>query len=190
MNTFFRSGGPPRGRRFEKPQQKEKFRINDQILARFVRVISDSGEQLGDMATRDAITLAEQSELDLVEVSPNTEPPVCRIMNYGKFKYKQQKKESEAKKNRTEAQTKELRIRYRTDVGDLETKLKHAREFLEEGHKVKFSMFFRGREVMYRDLGREKLLLIEERLKDIGAVEDRSPPVGNQLFIVFMPSKK
>lgn len=189
MNTTFRPGFRG-GRRDERSQPKEKFRINDQIIARQVRVISDTGEQLGVLATRDAIAAAEAVEMDLVEVSPNTDPPVCRIMNYGKFKYKQQKKDAEAKKNRSETSIKELRLRYRTDVGDLETKLKHARDFLAEGNKVKFTMFFKGREVMYRDLGMEKLKVIIERLSDVAAIEDRSPPVGNQMYIIFMPAKK
>ena len=132
---------------------------------------------------------AERDGLDVVEVAPEAKPPVCRLMDYGKFKYREQKKESEAKKKRSEQEIKELRIRYRTDVGDLEVKLKHAREFLEEGHKVKFSMRFRGREAQYLDLGREKFEVIKSRLADIAVVDDKSPIAGRQIHITFAPSK-
>ncbi len=131
---------------------------------------------------------AEREGLDLVEVAPEAKPPVCRLMDYGKFKYREQKKESEAKKKRSEQDIKELRIRYRTDVGDLEIKLKHAREFLDEGHKVKFSMRFRGREVQYLDLGREKFETIKSRLSDVAVVDDQSPVSGRQIHITFAPS--
>lgn len=152
--------------------------------------MSDSGEQLGVMQLRDALTAAEQAGLDLVEVAPTAQPPVCRIMDYGKFKYKEQKKEAEARKKRSETTVKELRIRYRTDVGDLETKLRQSREFLEEGHKVKFSMKFRGREVMYTGLGVEKFKQIIAQLADIADVDEKSPERGSQLYIVFAPKKK
>jgi translation initiation factor IF-3 len=142
------------------------------------------------MQLRDALTAAEQAGLDLVEVAPTAQPPVCRIMDYGKFKYKEQKKEAEARKKRSETTVKELRIRYRTDVGDLETKLRQSREFLEEGHKVKFSMKFRGREVMYTGLGVEKFKQIIAQLADIADVDEKSPERGSQLYIVFAPKKK
>jgi translation initiation factor IF-3 len=141
------------------------------------------------MSIRDALLRAEGDELDLVEVSPNAKPPVCRLMDYGKFKYKEQKKEAEAKKKRSESTLKELRIRYRTDVGDLETKLKQAREFLAEGDKVKFSMRFKGREIAYVDLGVQKFNEIATRLADVATVDERSPAYGRQIHIVFAPSK-
>ena len=110
-------------------------------------------------------------------------------MNYGKFKYKEQKREADAKKKRTESTLKELRIRYRTDVGDLQTKLRQAREFLEEGDKVKFSMRFKGREAMHMDLGKEKFDQIADALKDIASVFERSPTFGRQIHIIFQPLK-
>jgi len=182
------SGGGFRGQRFRRPETPDAHRINGRILAREVRVITDAGEQLGILAIRDALLAAEKAELDLVEVSPNATPPVCKIMDYGKFKYKEQKKAAEAKKNRTETTLKELRIRYATDVGDLETKLKQARDFLVEGDKVKFSMRFRGREVAYISLGVEKFNTIVERLSDIAIVDERSPAYGRQIHIVLAPS--
>jgi translation initiation factor IF-3 len=154
-----------------------------------VRLISDSGEQLGIVQTRDALLRAETEGLDLVEVSPEAKPPVCRLMDYGKFKYREQKREAEARKKHHESTLKELRIRYRTDTGDLETKLKQAREFLAEGNKVKFSMRFKGREVMYMNLGIEKFTQIAEKLADVATVDEKSPPYGKQIHIVFAPGK-
>lgn len=188
MNTFnssgFRGNRPPR--RFEPPDQ---HRINHRITAREVRLISDTGEQLGVLQLREALQMAENLGLDLVEVAPTAKPPVCRLMDYGKFKYREQKKEAEARKKRSENTVKELRIRYRTDVGDLETKLKQAREFLAEGDKVKFVMRFKGREVMYMDLGVEKFKIVAERLADVAVVEEKSPLVGKQIHILFAPAK-
>lgn len=154
-----------------------------------MRVISDTGEQLGVITIRDALVAAEQAGLDLVEVAPNSTPPVCRIMDYGKFKYREQKKAAEAKKNRTETTTKELRLRYSTDVGDLEVRLKQARGFLAEGFKVKFSMRFRGREISYIQLGIDKLNMVTDRLADVSIVDERSPASGRQIYMVLAPSK-
>jgi translation initiation factor IF-3 len=180
-----------RGSRFPRRDvPPDTHRINTRIIAREVRVISSSGEQLGVFPIRDAIALAEKEALDLVEVAANAQPPVCRIMDYGKFKYKEQKKEAEARKKRTETTVKELRIRYITDVGDLETKLKRAREFIAEGDKVKFSMRFKGREIAYLDLGAKKFDLLVERLADVAAVDERSPVMGRMMYIVFAPAKK
>ena len=186
MKGFYR--GSTRRQR-GKPEPTETHRINQRITAREIRVISDSGEQLGIKNTRDALRMAEEAGLDLVEVAPEARPPVCRLMDYGKLKYREQKKAAEARKKRAEVSLKELRIRYRTDIGDLETKLRQAREFLEEGDKVKFSMRFRGREVMYLDLGIERFKELAQQLSDVAVVDDQSPPTGRQIFIVFAPIK-
>jgi translation initiation factor IF-3 len=144
---------------------------------------------LGVLPLKDALQRAQEFELDLVEVSPTAKPPVCKILDYGKFKYREQKKEAEAKKKRSETSIKELRLRYRTDVGDLEVKLKQAREFLGEGDKVKFVMRFKGREAMYLDLGREKFEQIVQRLADVAVIDERSPISGRQIHITFAPAK-
>lgn len=183
----FRRGG--RGRRPQPQAQPDAHRINDKIVAKQVRLISETGEQLGVLLTAAAIKIAEERELDLVEVGGTAEPPVCKLMDYGKYKYKEQKKETEAKKKRSEVSIKELRIRYRTDSGDLETKLKKAREFIAEGDKVKFSMRFRGREIMYLELGIVKFEEIIEALKDVSTVDERSPARGRQIYIVLAPLK-
>ena len=185
MKGFYRGKRGTRGVR-ENPDQ---HRINRRITAREVRLIAESGEQLGVKSTLQAIQIAEDAGLDLVEVAPEAKPPVCRLMDYGKFKYREQKKAAEARKKRSEVTLKELRIRYRTDTGDLDTKLRQAREFLEEGDKVKFSMRFRGREVMYLDLGMEKFGHIAEQLADVADIDEQSPPMGRQIHIVFTPKK-
>jgi len=180
--------GGNRGRQVQQPEEAHK--INDRITAKEVRLIAEDGEQLGILPLKDAIRMAEEQDLDVVEVAPMAKPPVCRLMDYGKFKYKEQKKEAEARKKRSENTVKELRIRYRTDSGDLETKLKHAREFLEEGDKVKFSMRFKGREVMYMQLGDEKFNQIIEKLSDIASVDEKSPLSGRQIHLTLAPKKK
>ena len=170
-------------------QQAEDHRINFKIRCPEVRLIGDDGEQLGIMPTNDARKIAEDKGLDLVEVAPNAKPPVCKIMDYGKFKYREQKKEMAAKKKRTETETKELRIRYRTDKGDLQTKLKQARSFIENGDKVKFSMRFKGREAMYINVGVQKLHEITEALSDIAIIDEQSKPQGNNIYVVYAPDK-
>gem|GEM_PF-53899 len=185
---FSGGGGGGRFNRFRRDQTPPKHRINDMIRVPEVRVIADDGAQLGVISTREAISIAEQRGLDLVEVSAEAKPPVCRLMDYGKFKYKEQKKEAEARKRRTEVELKELRIRYRTDSGDLETKLRQAREFLVDGNKVKFSMRFKGREIAYVNLGIEMFNQIVDRLKDVAMVDERSRAEGKQMHIVLAPA--
>ena len=185
MRGTYRGGRGRPGMR----EVQETHRINRRITVPQVRVISPTGEQLGVIPTARALQIAEEADLDLVEVSPNADPPVCKIIDYGKLRYKAQKKEAESRKKRTEIVLKELRVRYTTDVGDLETKLRQAREFLTEGDKVKFSMRFRGREIAHLDQGRGRLLAIAERLKDLATIDDQSRSPGRQIYIVFAPIK-
>lgn len=179
-----------RGGRFNRPMSApDAHRINEFITAKEVRVVSSTGEQLGVLSVHDALQQAQEQGLDLVEVASQAKPPVCKILDYGKFKYKEQKKETEARKNRTDTTLKELRLRYRTDIGDLEVKLKQAREFFAEGDKVKFVMRFKGREAMYVDLGRVKFDQIIARLADVATVDERSPAMGRQIHVTFTPIK-
>lgn len=167
------------------------YKVNKQINAQTVRVIDENGKQLGIMSLEEALALAEEKDLDLLEVAPNASPPVCRLVDYGKFKYLEQKKEAQAKKKRSIIEVKEIRLRYNTDVGDLETKLKLARKFFEEGNKVKFSMRFRGREKGFVDKGLEKLETIIQSLKDVCIVESQTKELqGNQLILVLSPLKR
>ena len=187
MVNFRRGGKKKRRPAFVR---EDAHRINNRINVSEVRVIDDEGGQLGVLKTSDALKLADEKGLDLVEVAPTAKPPVCKLMDYGKFKYKEQKKETEAKKKRTENTTKEIRMRYRTGEGDLKTKLNKARGFLESGDKVKFSMRFHGREAMYVPLGVEKFNAVIEELKDIAEVDERSPARGRQIYIILQPIKK
>ncbi len=176
-----------RRNRFVKPLQKQdKHRINQRIRAEEVRVIDDDGEQVGIQPLAQALALATEKELDLVEISPQSSPPDCKLIDYGKYKYKLQKKESEAKKNQRDNAIKELKIRYCTDTGDLKTKLRHARSFLCDGNKVKFSMRFRGREKAFVHLGKEKLQKIAGQLSDIAEVYEQNYRGRTQMLVILV----
>ena len=154
-----------------------------------VRVIGDDGEQLGIMNTRAAVQLARERGLDLVEVAATAQPPVCRIIDYGKFQYENSKKQKEAKKKQVTITVKEVKFRPGTDDHDYRFKMKHAREWLEEGDKVKATIFFRGREITHRELGAALLERLEKDLADMGEVEARPRMEGNQMFLIFAPRR-
>jgi translation initiation factor IF-3 len=154
-----------------------------------VRVITDEGEQFGVMDTRDAIREARNRGLDLVEVSPNAEPPVCKIIDFGKFQYEAKKKANEAKKKQVVVTVKEVKFRPGTDVHDYSYRMKHAREWLEGGDKVKATIWFRGREMTHRELGARILEQLEKDLSDVGDVEMRPRMEGNQMFTIFAPKR-
>jgi translation initiation factor IF-3 len=154
-----------------------------------VRVIGDDGEQLGIMNTREAVQMARGKGLDLVEVAATADPPVCRIIDYGKFTYEQKKKASEAKKKQVIITVKEVKFRPGTDDHDYNFKMKHARQWLEEGDKVKATIFFRGREITHRELGAELLGRLEKDLADVAEVEQRPRMEGNQMFLIFTPKR-
>lgn len=180
----------PGFRKFQREQPADAHRINHRIKVPQVRLVHENGEQFGIRPTQEALRMAEDYGLDLVEVAPQANPPVCKIMDYGKFKYREQKKEAEAKKKRVEVETKELRIRYTTDVGDFTVKVNKAREFILEGNKVKFSMMFHGREIAYMELGLEKLKEVEAALQDVAIIDDQSPRAGRVIYVTFAPKKK
>lgn len=154
-----------------------------------VRVISEDGEQLGVLETREAIRRAREQGLDLVEVAPTAEPPVCRIIDFGKFQYEAKKKANEAKKKQVIITVKEVKFRPGTDDHDYNFKMNHARQWLQEGDKVKATIFFRGREITHRELGAELLQKLEKDLIDVGEVEARPRMEGNQMFFIFSPKK-
>ncbi len=155
-----------------------------------MRAIDDEGEQLGVLSLTDALALAAEKGLDLVEVSPNAVPPVCRIMDYGKFKYEQSKKAAEAKKKTTRVEIKEVKMRPKTEEHDFLTKVKHARRFLEEGNKVKVTIMFRGREQSHPELGIRQIDKFVEAVKDIAQVEASPSRMGRFLHMVVAPIKK
>ncbi|MGH7789587.1 MAG: translation initiation factor IF-3 [Candidatus Binatia bacterium] len=178
-----------RGPRFVPPPE-ETHRINRKIRAPQVRLIGAAGEPVGIVPIDEALRLAEVAGLDLVEIAPTAQPPVCRVLDYGKFKYQQHKKENEAKKKSTVTTVKELRLGYRTDIGDIKRQTEKAREFLEEGDRVKFLLRFRGREMAYQNLGREKLLGVCDALKDCAIAEGSPRMEGRMMGILLAPSKK
>jgi len=169
---------------------KRFIRMNERIRAREVRVIGDEGEQIGVMPPFEALKLARERNLDLVEISPTAQPPVCRIMDYGKFLYQNEKREREAKKKQKTITVKEVKFRINVDDHDYETKKNHVLRFLDEGDKVKATIFFRGREMTRQSLGRQ---ILERLIKDVdqrGLVEFRPRQEGNTLHLILAPNKK
>ena len=154
-----------------------------------VRVIGEEGEQLGVMDVRDAIRSAREKGLDLVEVAPNADPPVCKIIDFGKYQYEAKKKANEAKKKQVTITVKEVKFRPGTDDHDYDYRMKHARQWLQDGDKVKATIWFRGREMTHRELGSRILAKLEQDLIDVGEVEARPRMEGNQMFIIFGPKR-
>lgn len=154
-----------------------------------MRVIGEEGEQLGVLTIQEAIRSARERGLDLVEVAPTAQPPVCRIIDFGKFQYEQKKKANEAKKKQVTITVKEVKFRPGTDDHDYDYRMKHAREWLHGGDKVKATIWFRGREMTHRELGSRILAKLEGDLADVGEVEARPRMEGNQMFIIFGPKR-
>ena len=154
-----------------------------------VRVIGEDGEQFGVLETRDAIRRARELGMDLVEVAPNAEPPVCKIIDFGKFQYEAKKKANEAKKKQVTITVKEVKFRPGTDDHDYNYRMKHARQWLQDGDKVKATIWFRGREMTHRELGSRILEQLEKDLAEVGDVEMRPRMEGNQMFTIFAPKK-
>jgi translation initiation factor IF-3 len=180
----------PRGPRFLPVRPEDEHRTNRQIRVPEVRLIGLKGEQLGVVKTDDALRMAQEAEVDLVEVASSASPPVCRLLDYGKFRYSKQKKDAEAKKKQHVTQLKELRIRPGTDSHDVERQLKKAQEFLEDGQRVKFTLRFRGREMAHQDLGRGKLTSIANQLSEYGWVEIEPRTEGRVMHLVMAPGQR
>ncbi len=161
--------------------------INRKIRAREVRVIDPNGEQIGVISIEEALAAAADLGLDLVEVSPNANPPVCKIMDYGRFKYEQTKKKQEAKKKQTTFQVKEIKVRPKTGDHDLQVKMGHIRKFLGKKDKVKVTVLFRGREITLSDRGRELLQRIAAEFEDIAVVEQYPKFEGRTMMMVLSP---
>lgn len=164
---------------------KDNLRINEEIRAREVRLLSVNNEQLGVMPFREALRLAGEAQLDLVEVAPLAKPPVCRIMDYGKYKYEQQKREKEARKKQKVVTVKEVKVRPNIEDHDFNVKLKNAQRFLQEGDKVKATVMFRGRELSHPELGRQVLVRMAAELKDIANVERDAKLEGKNMIMIF-----
>jgi len=174
----------------QRPENQRKQKINEEITANELRVVDARGGQLGIMQKRDALRMAQEQELDLVEIAPQAKPPVCKLIDYGKFTYEQQKREKQQKKAQVHQQLKEIRFKAGTDTHDFDFKTRHAREFLEEGHKVKASVFFRGREIMHQDLGEVMLRRFIEQLADVSKVDQPIKSEGRTLSVTLAPEKK
>jgi len=164
--------------------------MNNEITVREVRVTGVEGEQLGIMPTAQARELAEEADMDLVEISPQAEPPVCRIMDYGKFLFETNKKKQAAKKKQKQIQVKEVKFRPGTEEGDYQIKLRNLTRFLESGDKCKVTLRFRGREMAHQELGRKLLKRVEADLNELGTVEQFPRMEGRQMVMVIAPRKK
>ena len=168
----------------------KELRINEKILSREVRVINLEGEQLGIFPIAEALNIAREASRDLVEVSPNASPPVCRIMDYGKFKYEQSKKTYQAKKKKHVPRVthiKEIKVRPKTEEHDLQFKIRHIKKFLTQGDKAKITLIFRGREITHPERGKEVMDRIAEEVQDVGAVENPAKLEGRNMIMLLAP---
>jgi len=170
--------------------QAKETRINGDIIAPQIRLIGVDGEQLGIFTVRQALEMAEEADVDLVEIAPQAAPPVCRLMDYGKFKYHESKRQHEARLKQKQVQVKEVKFRPGTDEGDYQVKLRNLMRFLQEGDKAKVTLRFRGREITHQELGLALLKRVEADLQDIGVVEQFPKMEGRQMVMVIGPKKK
>ncbi|HOW75402.1 MAG TPA: translation initiation factor IF-3 [Candidatus Competibacteraceae bacterium] len=167
-----------------------ELRLNEEITGREVRLLDQDGEQAGVVPLVQARRMAEEAELDLVEISPNAKPPVCRIMDYGKYRFELAKKQGEARKKQKQIQVKEIKFRPGTDEGDYQVKLRNLIRFLSEGDKAKITLRFRGREMAHQDIGVSLLKRVEDDLTPYGVVEQRPRMEGRQMVMTIAPIKK
>jgi len=163
------------------------FRINEEIRVREVRVVDAEGNQIGIMPTREALRLAEEKQLDLVEIAPQARPPVCRIMDFGKYKYEQSKRDKEARKKQHIINIKEVKLRPNIEDHDFHVKARNAARFLKDGDKVKATIMFRGREIVHTQLGHQLLTRLAEQVKDIANVERQPKLEGKNMIMILAP---
>ena len=168
-------------------KMKQQYRVNEQIRVREVRIVGDNGSTV--VPTRDALNMAREQGVDLVEISPNANPPVCRLIDYSKFLYQQKKRAKEMKAKQAKVEVKEIRFGPQTDEHDYQFKLKHAREFLQEGNKVRAYVFFRGRSILFKEQGEVLLLRFANDLEDYGKVESMPSLEGKKMFLYLAPRK-
>ncbi|MCL6634907.1 MAG: translation initiation factor IF-3 [Peptococcaceae bacterium] len=166
------------------------FRINEEIRAKEVRVVDGDGTQLGIMSFRDALRLAEEKQMDLVEIAPTAKPPVCKIMDYGKYKYEQSKREKEARKKQRTVSVKEVKLRPNIEDHDFEVKARNTIRFLKDGDKVKATIIFRGREIVHTQLGQQLLKRLAEQVKDYSTVERQPKLEGKNMIMILAPKQE
>ncbi|MDQ7989543.1 MAG: translation initiation factor IF-3 [Candidatus Dactylopiibacterium sp.] len=171
-------------------QEKNAHRVNREIGVSEVRLVGEDGEQLGIFPTQQALAMAEEAEVDLVEIAPQARPPVCRLMDYGKFKYQEQKRAHEAKQKQKQIQVKEVKLRPQTDENDYQIKMRNMVRFLEEGDKIKVTLRYRGREMAHQEFGIRQLERIKADLAELAVVEQFPKLEGRQLIMVIAPKKK
>ena len=167
-----------------------QHRINGEVTAREVRLIGTDGEIIGIMSGREALKMAEEADTDLVEISPNATPPVCRLMDYGKFKYQEQKKAAEARAKQKIIQVKEIKLRPGTDENDYQVKMRNIKRFIEDGDKVKVTLRFRGREMAHQEIGMRQLERIRDELNEMVQVESMPKLEGRQMIMMLAPARK
>ena len=167
---------------------KQGHQINEEIRDKEVRLVSAEGEQLGIMSSDEALAKAEEAGMDLVKISPNADPPVCKLMDYGKFKFEQTKREKEAKKNQRVVEIKEVRMSPSIDVNDFNVKLRNAQKFLADGDRVKVTVRFRGREMAHTEIGRDLLLKFAEQCAEVASM-DKEPKLDGRHMSIFLASK-
>jgi len=173
----------------KKDIKEGRYRVNEEISAKEIRLIDEEGKPLGILKKYEALRMAEERELDLVEIAPQAVPPVVRMIDYGKFQYEQQKKEKHQRKQQVQQQMKEIRFKWRTDTHDFNFKVRHARNFIEEGNKVKASIRFRGREIAHKDIGQELLEKFIVELDDIAKVDQPLKAEGKSMNVILVPDK-
>jgi translation initiation factor IF-3 len=172
------------------PQREEEHKINNRIDSREVRLIGADGQNVGVVPTRQALAMADEAGLDLVEISPDAKPPVAKILDYGKFRFQEQKRQAEARKKQKVIEIKEIKLRPMIDDHDFEVKMKAARRFFEEGDKVKITLRFRGREMDHQDLGYKLLLRVKAVMADVCKVELEPKPEGKMITMILAPKGK
>ena len=170
--------------------QGKEQRLNGEITAPEVRLVGEENEPLGIVSLAEALRIADEADVDLVEIAPQAEPPVCRLMDFGKFKYRESKKQHEAKLKQKQIQVKEIKFRPGTDEGDYQIKLRNLIRFLEEGDKTKITLRFRGREMAHQEIGYNLLKRVEADLAEFGTVEQFPKMEGRQMVMVLSPKKK
>lgn len=184
-NLYFSHSNPPsRGKHTD-----SKYLVNNEIRVEQVRLVDEFGKMLGIFPTREALKIASDRDLDLVLIAPQANPPVAKIIDYGKFIFEQQKKEKQERKKQAQQQLKEIRFKWRTDTHDFNFKVRHAREFLLDGNKVKGTVMFRGREIMHQEIGEELLNRFVEALSDISKVDQPIKSEGKRISIILAPDK-
>lgn len=167
----------------------KELQINEEIRAKELRIVGENGEQVGVMSSSAALAMAYEKDLDLVLIAPAAEPPVARIMDYGKYRFERDKREKEAKKKQTTVEVKEIQLSCRIDTHDFETKVKHAHRFIDDGNKVRVVVKFKGREMSHLDIGRDILTKFEEACADVGTVDKKPALEGRFMSMIINPTK-